>query len=96
MESLPLGFMNLPLDYDYIIYPAGFLSFTSLIIVSLLTPPSPHGEVATVLGIALPVGRRSWNSLDLVGRHQAAESEFSNQRYCYTLKRSRSKQDLEG
>jgi len=41
MESLPLGFMNLPLDYDYIIYPAGFLSFTSLIVVSLLTPPSP-------------------------------------------------------
>ena len=42
MESLPLGFMNLPLDYDYIIYPAGFLSFTSLIVVSLLTPPSPR------------------------------------------------------
>jgi SSS family solute:Na+ symporter/sodium/proline symporter len=42
MESLPLGFMNLPLDYDYIIYPAGFLSFASLIIVSLLTPPSPE------------------------------------------------------
>ena len=41
MESLPLGFMNLPLDYDYIIYPAGFLSFASLIIVSFLTPQSP-------------------------------------------------------
>ncbi|MGB5161710.1 MAG: sodium:solute symporter family protein [Thermoanaerobaculia bacterium] len=41
LESLPLGFMDLPLDYDYIIYPAGFLSFASLIIVSLLTPPSP-------------------------------------------------------
>jgi SSS family solute:Na+ symporter len=41
LESLPLGFMDLPLDYDYIIYPAGFLSFASLILVSLLTPPSP-------------------------------------------------------
>lgn len=42
MESLPLGFVNLPLEYDYIIYPAGFLSFASLIVVSLLTPPSPE------------------------------------------------------
>ena len=42
MESLPLGFVNLPLEYDYIIYPAGFLSFASLILVSLLTPPSPE------------------------------------------------------
>jgi SSS family solute:Na+ symporter len=41
METLPLGFANLPLEYDYIIYPAGFLSFASLIIVSYLTPKSP-------------------------------------------------------
>ena len=30
---------SIPLDYDYIIYPAGFLSIASLIVVSLLTPP---------------------------------------------------------
>lgn len=41
VESLPLGFVDLPLEYDYIIYPAGFMSFASLILVSLLTPPSP-------------------------------------------------------
>jgi Na+/proline symporter len=29
------------LEYDYIIYPAGFLSFASLILVSMVTPPSP-------------------------------------------------------
>ena len=39
-ETLPLGFMELPLDYDYIIYPAGFLSIVSLIVVSLITPPA--------------------------------------------------------
>jgi len=42
MESLNLGFITLPLDYDYIIYPAGFLSLLSLVVVSLLTPPSPE------------------------------------------------------
>ncbi|MGB6337279.1 MAG: hypothetical protein WBG96_16860, partial [Thermoanaerobaculia bacterium] len=38
--SLNLGLFELPLEYDYIIYPAGFASFLSLIVVSLLTPPS--------------------------------------------------------
>ena len=41
-ESLPLGFMDMPLDYDYIIYPAGFLSLVSLFVVSWLTPESPE------------------------------------------------------
>jgi SSS family solute:Na+ symporter/sodium/proline symporter len=38
MEHLDLGLLRLPLEYDYIIYPAGFLSFVTLIVVSLLTP----------------------------------------------------------
>lgn len=43
MESIPLGFgLRLPLDYDYIIYPAGTASIVLLIVVSLLTPPSPE------------------------------------------------------
>jgi Na+/proline symporter len=41
-ETLNLGFAELPLDYDYIIYPAGILSVLSLIVVSLLTPRSPE------------------------------------------------------
>lgn len=41
-EHLDLGFVRMPLDYDYIIYPAGFLSIASLVIVSLLTPRSPE------------------------------------------------------
>jgi SSS family solute:Na+ symporter/sodium/proline symporter len=41
-ETLNLGFVELPLEYDYIIYPAGILSILSLIVVSLLTPPSPE------------------------------------------------------
>jgi SSS family solute:Na+ symporter/sodium/proline symporter len=39
MEALNLGFFMLPLDYDYIIYPAGTASFVALIVVSLLTAP---------------------------------------------------------
>jgi len=42
VESLPLGFAELPLDYDYIIYPAGALSLISLFVVSWLTPESPE------------------------------------------------------
>jgi SSS family solute:Na+ symporter/sodium/proline symporter len=42
MDHLNLGLFELPLDYDYIIYPAGTLSILSLIIVSLLTPESPE------------------------------------------------------
>ena len=34
MEALPLGFVEIPLEYDYIIYPAGFLSILSLVVVS--------------------------------------------------------------
>ena len=41
-ESLPLGFVDIPLDYDYIIYPAGALSLISLFVVSWLTPASPE------------------------------------------------------
>ena len=39
MESLNLGRFQLPLDPDYIIYPAATASFVALIAVSLLTPP---------------------------------------------------------
>ena len=42
MEHLNLGLFLLPLDYDYIIYPAATASILSLVIVSLLTPPSPE------------------------------------------------------
>jgi SSS family solute:Na+ symporter/sodium/proline symporter len=42
VEHLPLGFWNMPLEYDYIIYPAGALSLVSLFVVSLLTPESPE------------------------------------------------------
>jgi len=41
-ESLPLGFVDMPLDYDYIIYPASALSLISLFVVSWLTPASPE------------------------------------------------------
>jgi SSS family solute:Na+ symporter/sodium/proline symporter len=42
MESLPLGFVDLPLSYDYIIYPAAFASILCLVGVSLATPPPPE------------------------------------------------------
>jgi SSS family solute:Na+ symporter/sodium/proline symporter len=41
-NSLNLGLFVLPLDYDYIIYPAGLASIALLVIVSLLTPPPPE------------------------------------------------------
>ena len=41
-EALNLGFVSIPLDYDYIIYPAGALSLISLFVVSWLTPESPR------------------------------------------------------
>lgn len=41
-DHLDLGLFMLPLDYDYVIYPAGTLSILSLIIVSLLTPEPPE------------------------------------------------------
>ena len=40
MES----FLGIPLEYDYIIYPAGAISILALVIVSLLTPPSPESK----------------------------------------------------
>ena len=42
VETLNLGFFALPLDYDYIIYPAATASILGLVIGSLLTPPSPE------------------------------------------------------
>lgn len=42
VESLPLGFWEMPLEYDYIIYPAGAMSLISLFVVSWLTPESPE------------------------------------------------------
>ena len=41
-ETLPLGFAELPLEYDYIIYPAGLASFLSLVIVSAVQAPPPE------------------------------------------------------
>ena len=42
VTSLNLGFVAIPLDYDYIIYPAATLSILGLVVVSLLTTPSPE------------------------------------------------------
>ncbi len=42
VESLPLGFVTMPLDYEYAIYPAATASILGLIIGSLMTPPSPE------------------------------------------------------
>ena len=42
VESLPLGFTEMPLDYEYAIYPAAIASFLALILGSLLTPASPE------------------------------------------------------
>jgi SSS family solute:Na+ symporter/sodium/proline symporter len=44
ITALPLGFADLPLEYDYIIYPAGTLSILTLIVVSLLGKPSPEAK----------------------------------------------------
>ncbi len=40
--SLHLGLVAIPLDYDYIIYPAATLSILGLVVVSLLTTPPPE------------------------------------------------------
>ncbi len=42
VESLPLGFVTMPLDYEYAIYPAATASILGLIVGSLLTAPSPE------------------------------------------------------
>jgi SSS family solute:Na+ symporter/sodium/proline symporter len=44
MESLALGFVDLPLDYEYVIYPAGLASILALIVVSFLTAPPPESK----------------------------------------------------
>lgn len=41
MESIPLGFAEMPLNSDYIIYPAAVFSILSLVLVSFITPPPP-------------------------------------------------------
>jgi SSS family solute:Na+ symporter/sodium/proline symporter len=43
-ESLDLGLFELPLTYDYIIYPAATASILALVVVSLATPPSPEAK----------------------------------------------------
>ena len=42
VEYVNFGFTKMPLQFDYIIYPAAAASIVSLIVVSLLTPPSPE------------------------------------------------------
>lgn len=42
VESLDLGVLTLPLDYDYIIYPAATASLLGLVVASLATKPSPE------------------------------------------------------
>jgi len=44
LGELHLGLFSLPLEYDYIIYPAATASILCLVIVSLLTPPSPEAK----------------------------------------------------
>ena len=40
LNTIPFGLFNLPLQYDYIIYPAAIASLLTLFLVSFLTPPS--------------------------------------------------------
>ncbi len=42
MTHLDLGLFRMPLDYDYIIYPAATASVLSLVVGSLATAPSPE------------------------------------------------------
>lgn len=51
VESINFGLFLLPLSYDYIIYPAATLSISSLIVVSLLTPPSPEEKWRPFAGV---------------------------------------------
>ena len=44
LESINLGFTEMPLDYEYAIYPAGLASIVALVVVSLLTPKSPEEQ----------------------------------------------------
>ncbi|HEX6200702.1 MAG TPA: hypothetical protein VF150_10590, partial [Thermoanaerobaculia bacterium] len=43
-DSLPLGLFELPLTYDYIIYPAATASIVALVAVSLATKPSDEAK----------------------------------------------------
>ncbi len=56
LESLDLGLFTLPLEYDFIIYPAGAASIVALIVVSLLTPRSPEAKWAPFWAPAAPGG----------------------------------------
>jgi hypothetical protein len=42
VEALDLGFVSMPLEYDYIIYPAGTASILCLILFSLLGKRPPE------------------------------------------------------
>jgi SSS family solute:Na+ symporter/sodium/proline symporter len=44
LGALDLGLFELPLTYDFIIYPAATASILALVVVSLLTRPSPEGK----------------------------------------------------
>ena len=37
LETIPLGFWDMPVDYDHIVYPAALASILSLVVVSLFT-----------------------------------------------------------
>jgi Na+/proline symporter len=43
-DSFPLGLFELPLTYDYIIYPAATASIVALVAVSLATKPSDEAK----------------------------------------------------
>ena len=44
VESLNLGLVVMPLDYEYAIYPAATASILALVLVSYLTPPSDESK----------------------------------------------------
>jgi SSS family solute:Na+ symporter/sodium/proline symporter len=44
VDSLNLGFVEMPLDYEYAIYPAATASILALVIISYLTPPSDESK----------------------------------------------------
>ena len=50
VEHIPLGFWNMPLDYEYAIYPAATASLVTLVVVSFLTPPSPEEKLRPFWG----------------------------------------------
>ncbi len=56
ISELNFGLFTIPLDYDYIIYPAGAASIIALIVVSLLTPRSPEAKWRPFWAPAAPGG----------------------------------------